>query len=469
MEEYHESIRSVVAEHDVEGLFELIAFGEENALLPIGNFLSDLLLLSVEHNDYDAVRILLLLPIDIGVDAATDDNKALITACTKGFTDIVQFLLQLPLERGVNPSVHSNLPLQEACGEGFYDIAKILIDLPLERGVYPGDSDNICLFNAGMGNYKNIVELLLSLPAERGVDAYLIFPDMVLFKNFDIADMLLNAPKGRKADPGAEDNKLLLEVCEIGDIDQVRYLLSRGADPSARRNLPLITAIMFDKTDIVELLLSLPILSGVNPSVGGGMPLILACEGGNADIVKLLLDLPTNRGVIPSVHGNLAFKRAIGSGNLDVVKVLLDLPPDRLRLYANDNDLFRFACEIRNIKVAKLLTDLPLDRGINPAAVNNQALRIACEKSHVDVATFLLELDPNRGIDASVNHYESFFDMLPEFEVNKVFFLLFLYHPSFDLANLPENVNDVVMYMLDYWQSKTVSPYTKQQDYSQGR
>jgi len=52
-----------------------------------------------------------------------------------------------------------------------------------------------------------------------------------------------------------------------------------------------------------------------------------ACYNGHTEIVRLLLDLPLNRGVVPNY--NALLQRAYSNGRVDIVRLLLDLPKER--------------------------------------------------------------------------------------------------------------------------------------------
>jgi len=93
--------------------------------------------------------MLLDLPLKRGVNPAENSNQALLTACTKGHTEIVRLLLALPPERGVNPGAQNNFAFQSACQFGHSEIVRMLLDLPLNRGVAANDNAALRMANAG--------------------------------------------------------------------------------------------------------------------------------------------------------------------------------------------------------------------------------------------------------------------------------------------------------------------------------
>lgn len=62
--------------------------------------------------DTEAVRVLLELPPERGVDPALDGNAALRLASENGHTEVVQVRLDLPPERGVDPATDNSVPLR---------------------------------------------------------------------------------------------------------------------------------------------------------------------------------------------------------------------------------------------------------------------------------------------------------------------------------------------------------------------
>jgi len=70
-----------------------------------------------------------------------------------------------------------------------------------------------------------------------------------------------------------------------------------------------------------------------------------ACRDGHTEVVRLILDLPLERGVDPTARDNEALRHASLNGNTEIVRLLLALPPDRgVNLSARDNEALRHAC-----------------------------------------------------------------------------------------------------------------------------
>ena len=75
------------------------------------------------------------------------------------------------------------------------------------------------------------------------------------------------------------------------------------------------------------MLLDLPPERGVHPGAGDSWALQIASRNGHTEIVRLLLDLPLERG--PGAGDNYAIQRASRNGYTEIVRLLLYLPPER--------------------------------------------------------------------------------------------------------------------------------------------
>jgi len=76
------------------------------------------------------------------------------------------------------------------------------------------------------------------------------------------------------------------------------------------------------RTEIVRMLLDLPLERGVNPSARFNAPLNYACRNGHTEIVRMLLALPLERGVNPAAHNNAALRLASERGFADICELL---------------------------------------------------------------------------------------------------------------------------------------------------
>ncbi|MCG7521739.1 ankyrin repeat domain-containing protein [Ruegeria sp. Ofav3-42] len=142
-------------------------------------------------------------------------------------------------------------------------------------------------------------------------------------------------------------------ACMAGQIDAVRVLLERGADPNASSLLgtPLIIAAGRKHAEIVELLLN----NGADLELAGGKekhaPMHAAAHAGATDIVLILID----HGADPDVrtkYGEPALHLAVKREHIETANVLRDAsnwtppyPPTETDLAVIGDDVAREAVE----------------------------------------------------------------------------------------------------------------------------
>ena len=120
-----------------------------------------------------------------------------------------------------------------------------------------------------------------------------------------------------------------------------------------------------------------------------------ACRKGQTEIVRMLLDLPLAHGVHPAANNSYALRTASERGHTEIVRLLLDLPlAHGVHPAANNNYALRSACAQEHIEIVRLLLDLPLERGVNPSA----ALRLASFYGYKDIVQMIIDLPQERGV-----------------------------------------------------------------------
>src|SRR5262245_36612885 len=119
---------------------------------------------------------------------------------------------------------------------------------------------------------------------------------------------LAQQPKDNKADDEKTQlNKALNTAASIGQLNQVKELLKKGADPNWRDpagngKTAMVRAVMSGKLEVVKFLVE----SGVDvhsPDGSGRYPVYFCCIGSNVELLKYLLDKgcdkDLNRGPFP--------------------------------------------------------------------------------------------------------------------------------------------------------------------------
>ena len=121
------------------------------------------------------------------------------------------------------------------------------------------------------------------------------------------------------------DRTDLFDAASDGNVEEVKKLLEKGADPNAQDgygDTPLHKAASGGRVDVVKLLLE----RGADPNIqdkDGNTPLHKAAYNGHVRVVKLLLE----RGADPNIkdkYGDTLLHWAASRGRVDVVKLLLE-------------------------------------------------------------------------------------------------------------------------------------------------
>ena len=122
------------------------------------------------------------------------------------------------------------------------------------------------------------------------------------------------------------DEWLLIKAAEIGDVEEVRRLISAGVDVrdgrgvSSDNRMAIRTAARMGRLHVVKLLLEKD--AEVNAmTYGGNTPLSVAVQAGHLEVVELLLKKGANANNIDT-YG--ALNDAASMGHLNVVKLLLE-------------------------------------------------------------------------------------------------------------------------------------------------
>lgn len=200
----------------------------------------------------------------------------------------------------------------------------------------------------------------------------------------------------------------------------VQKLLGRtGVDPSARNDLALNIAILFNQTAIFRHLIADYRVDGsannnaaiqyavvnqdfasvdrllrdarVDPSANHNFPIRHACESGNVQIVRRLLRDPR---VDPAVDDNYPLRISVMMQHEEILQDLLQTGR-RVDPGALDSWSLQHAVQERFVGIACILIS---DPRVNPSANNNFALRKSCENGDIEIVKRLLRdqrVDPN--------------------------------------------------------------------------
>ncbi len=208
--------------------------------------------------------------------------------------------------------------------------------------------------------------------------------------------------------PKTKFNNFLIAI-KYNDVPTLIHLLNDPEiDPGAQDNRAIINASRHSSIEIVKLLLDDP---RVDPSAKDNQVIINAMLRNNIEIIKLLLNDPR---VDPSTRDNLFIVNAAKHYNSGIVKLLLNDP--RVDPSAQNNEAIINALLHYHIKNVQLLLN---DPRVDPSAQNSQAIRRAVAQSDIEMIELLLNdprVDPEYMRNAKSRQSKVFFNKRKEID-----------------------------------------------------
>ena len=168
-------------------------------------------------------------------------------------------------------------------------------------------------------------------------------------------------------------NNMLVQFAKKGDVDVVRQLLEKGANPSFNDAYALRCSASHGHAECVEaLILGLATNPDVNLCNGA---LVSAVLNGHSKCIKLLIPVSD-----PKADNSQALSLAARNGYADCVKLLIPVSDPK----ADNSKALSLAARNGYADCVKLL--IPVS---DPKADNSKALREAQENDHLDCVTLL--------------------------------------------------------------------------------
>ena len=164
------------------------------------------------------------------------------------------------------------------------------------------------------------------------------------------------------------ENFELTRMCEFGNTDKVRQLLSNGVNPNCSPSYfgttPLRIAAVKGHKDIVEMLLD----AGIDPDREDGgdqTPLMFAAGNGRVGIVKLLLEAGANPNRADDT-GTTPLHKASYFGQKEIAQMLIDAGADinRINDFVGGRTPLKWAVYHGHQDVVELLRNAGADENI---------------------------------------------------------------------------------------------------------
>jgi ankyrin repeat protein len=166
--------------------------------------------------------------------------------------------------------------------------------------------------------------------------------------------------------------KTLVEAASIGDIENVKKLISEGPSVTCSQDSALIEAVKNGHIEIVKILIE----NGADIDIEEEPPLKWAIIYGHIEIVKLLLQY----GADPHQNNNQSMNLAIYFNRKEIIKYLYRIDDDLL-----DHDTLFEVYVLGDIDMIKYLISLGIKYPVG--------LNYAAEHGHIETVKYLLTLD----------------------------------------------------------------------------
>jgi len=191
----------------------------------------------------------------------------------------------------------------------------------------------------------------------------------------------------------AKEDNSLFEAVEKNDFEQLKLLISKGADLKLRdqKDMTLLhRAAEQGRLHIADFLIKNSASVNARSGEYGMTPLHLAAREGHVNVVELLIDTGAQINV-HSTSGHTPLRRAVDGGQIDVVRLLISKGAD---IEAKDNwDVTPLFSAVHNnyLEIVKLLLDRGANVDVRTKPERDTALHRAAKKGYLEVAKLLIK------------------------------------------------------------------------------
>lgn len=278
------------------------------------------------------MEVLKQVLIDVN-KATTNGLTPLILASGKGHIEVVRYLIELGAQQDLKQNL-GKTALHGACANGRLDVVKELLKSNAETKINITDNNGMTpLMEAVCKNQLEVVRYLISQGADQKLEekengtafhlacthGSLELLQLFLTANDDVNKANLRVARGY--------TPLMFACLSNKNIDVVRYLIDRGADPKRRNNVgetALHIACIKGNLEAVKLLLAHNKTGEINlPNMLRTTPLMMACFHKKLEVVKYLLAQKADTTAKDS-FGKTAIDLAIEVDSPEIIELFLD-------------------------------------------------------------------------------------------------------------------------------------------------
>lgn len=190
-----------------------------------------------------------------------------------------------------------------------------------------------------------------------------------------------------------ELNKEFVKIINIGNIEQIKQFLDKGADVNIKNEYgktALIHALEQKNEKCVIFLLKHPKIHVTQEILIE--KLFQASINGNVEFVEILLQKGVDVNTQDNVWDRTALMLALEKGNVGVAKLLAAHPGTDINIKdKNDETALMYALENNFTEIASSLLKRPVDVNAQDF-IGRNALMLALEKGNTEIASLLLQL-----------------------------------------------------------------------------
>jgi ankyrin repeat protein len=309
----------------------------------------------------------------------TSKNSLLIGVCMNNQLEVLQWLYKIDPQILSRPQLMVDVT-ENALIKKYFELSNWLLD-------FQPYMFNKLFYSMCAKNHIETVKYMYGICPEYSLLNYFsAFCSACSGGSLEIAKWILEIHP--ELDISASNEYAFCCACENNHIEIVKWLfeINPTMDISALDEDAFCKACNNGHIEIVKLLFE--IKPTINISILNEYAFRRACQKGHIEIAKLLLEVKHDINLLADHNG--AFCGACDNSCLEVIKWLLELTPT-----INVSCYFHSACESGNINTAKLLFELkPSD--IDIYAENDYLFRFACDNDCLDVAKWLCSLNPTK-------------------------------------------------------------------------